>query len=332
MIPRLRRVCAAALLMLVGVAAICHAQEPTGLVEEALPVGEAEPECSGGFDLWIASTRRLPGICRGPAAADFGVERLAGSRGCRFWERSDLDSLLSAPERPLVIFIHGNRYDSGDAKAQGLQLAGRLAACRPGTLPPRVVVFSWPSQKQGLLLKDGRRKYDRAYADGHYLAGFLGQVPPEQPVAIVGYSFGALVAAGALEDLTTEDLPAFPGLRWAERPGRTHLVFIVPAIRSDAAAPRGPFRGMLAGLDRFTLLINSRDEALKFFPLLEPAVRTEAMGYVGMPRRWLPDGLEYVATDAAGVVGKMHTMRRYLDSGSLSDRIASGLLDGLTDE
>ncbi len=332
MFRRFCRVCVAAVLLLAGAATVCSAQESSGLVEEMAAVGEVESECCWDLDVWVASTRRLPGICRGPAAADFGVERLARGGGCRFWERSDLDSLLASPERPLVIFVHGNRYESGDAKSQGIQLAGRLAACRPGTLSPRVVVFSWPSQKQGMLLKDGRRKYERAYADGHYLAGFLGQVSPEQPVAIVGYSFGALVAAEALEDLVAEDLPAFPGLRWAERPGRTHLVFIVPAIRSDAAAPRGPYRGMLAGLDRFTLLINSRDEALKFFPFLEPAVKAEAMGYVGMPRRWLPDGLEYVATDAAGVVGKMHTMRRYLDSGSLSDRIASGLLDGLTDE
>lgn len=326
------RVVVAVALLLGGAVAACPALASADPGEAASPGGEVEAECSPGLDVWIASTRRLPGICRGPAPADFGVERLSGGGSGRFWERSDLASLLAAADRPLVIFIHGNRYDSGDAKSQGIELARRLSACRPGDRSPRVVVFSWPSQKQGMLLKDGRRKYERAYADGHYLAWFLGQVSPEQPVGIVGYSFGALVAAEALEDLASQELPACPGLRWADRPGRTHLVLVVPAIRSDAAAPRGPFRSMLDGLDRFTLVINSRDEALRFFPLLEPEVKSEAMGYVGMPRRWLPDGLEYVATDAASVVGKMHTMRRYLDSGSLSHRIASGLLDGIADE
>ncbi len=293
---------------------------------------ESEPDCCRTLDVWVASTRSLPGTCHGPAAADLRVERLAGGGSCRFWERAGLGELLSAPERPLVIFIHGNRYDSGDAKSQGLRLAGRLSDCCPGAPTPRVVVFSWPSQKQGMLLKDGRLKYERAYTDGRYLAGFLGQVQPEQSVAILGYSFGALVAAEALENLADIEPVASPGLRWAERPGRTHLVFVVPALRSDAFAPRGPFRSMLDGLDRFTLLINSRDEALRFFPLLEPDVKSEALGFVGMPRRWLPGDLEYVATDASNVVGKMHTMRRYLDSGILSNRMAAGLLDGLTND
>jgi esterase/lipase superfamily enzyme len=303
----------------------------------AVVESDDEAECSlhsssadaSGRDVWIASTRRLPGTCRGPAPADFAVQRLTGHGPRRCWEPADLGSLLSAPDRPLVIFIHGNRYDSADAQAQGLRLADRLSACRPAGPTPRVVVFSWPSQKQGILLKDGRRKYERAYADGHYLAWLLGQVQPEQPVGIVGYSFGALVAAEALEDLAAGDLPSSPGLRWADRPGRTHLVLVAPAIRSDAVAPRGPFRSMLSGLDRFTLLINSRDEALRFFPLLEPQVRADALGFVGLPRRWLPAELEYRATDAAAIVGKMHTMQRYLDSGSLSSRIAGGLLDGL---
>lgn len=321
----------AALLLLAGVGAACPTTASVDLAEEVVAADAIEGECCGSPDVWIASTRRLPGTCHTPDVADLSVERLSCG-ACRCWERSQLSDLLATPDRPLVVFVHGNRYDSSDAKSQGLKLARRLSACRPGTPAPRVVIFSWPSQKQGMLLKDGRRKYERAYSDGRYLAWFLGQVQPEQPVAIVGYSFGALVAAEALEDLSGQELPVAPGLRWAERPGRTHLVFVVPAIRCDAVAPCGPFRSMLDGLDRFTLLINSRDEALKFFPLLEPQVKAEAMGYVGMSRRWLPDGIEYVATDAASVVGKLHTMRRYLDSGSLSNRIAGGLLDGLVED
>ena len=331
LVPHCRRIPLAAAILLGGLIAACPVPRAADLAEAARTASELEADCSPEPDLWLASTRRLPGTCQGPAAADLSVERLTGAASCRFWEPADLEDLLSATDRPLVVFIHGNRYDSGDAKSQGMRLAERLSACRPGGPSPRVVVFSWPSQKQGMLLKDGRRKYARAYADGHYLAGLLGRVQPEQPVAIVGYSFGALIAAEALEDLSTQDLPACPGLRWAERPGRTHLVFVVPALRFDAVAPRGGFRNMLAGLERFTLLINSRDEALRFFPLLEPQVKAEAMGYVGVSRRWLPDGLEYTATDAASVVGKMHTMRRYLDSVALSDRIAGGLLDGLSD-
>lgn len=293
------------------------------------PEGDCPQTGSGPLDVWVASTRRLPGICRLPSAASFDVEQLVDDGCTRRWQRSELSALLAEPVQPLVIFVHGNRYDAADAKSQGLRLAHRLAGRLPSGLPPRLVIFSWPSQKQGLLLKDGRRKYDRAYADGHYLAWLLAQVEPERPVAVVGYSFGALVAAEALADL---DDVAPGGLPWAERPGRTQLVFVAPALRCDALAPRGPFHETIVGLDRFTLLINSRDEALRFFPLLEPGVKLPALGYVGMPHRWLPAELEYDAIDAAGIVGKFHTMRRYLDSRSLAERIAAGALDGLTGE
>jgi pimeloyl-ACP methyl ester carboxylesterase len=296
-------------------------------------MADAEGDCpgamSGPLDVWVASTRRLPGICRFPAEATFDVERLADDDCSRRWERSDFGSLVAEPAQPLVVFVHGNRYAAADAKAQGLRLAHRLAARSPVGPAPRLVIFSWPSQKQGLLLKDGRRKYDRAYADGHYLGWLLAQLEPERPVAVVGYSFGALVAAKAFADLG-ELAPG--GIPWAERPGRTQMVFVAPALRSDALAPRGPFRETLAGLDRLTLLVNSRDEALRFFPFLEPGVKLPALGYVGMPRRWLPAELEYDATDAAGIVGKLHTMRRYLDSGSLAERIAAGAVDGLAGE
>jgi hypothetical protein len=305
--------------------------------EVALEVIEAsdaadDADCPPDLDVWVVSTRHLPGICSLPTAARFGIERLVGEPCCRRWERGELSELVGEPGRPLVIFAHGNRYTPRDAKAQGLALARRMAGHAGSGLgsraAPRVVIFSWPSEQQGILLKDGRRKYERAYADGHYLAWLLCQVRPEQPVAIVGYSFGALVAAEAFDDLsrTSPD-----GIAWAERPGRTNLVFVTPALRCDAFAPRGPYRQAVRGLDGLTLLVNSRDEALKFFPLLEPAVRVDAMGYVGMARRWLPAEVEYKVTDTASVVGKLHTMWQYLDSRSLSGRIATGALTGMTE-
>lgn len=321
---RTRFVAALALGLVVGTVCPARGGEPA----DGEPAAEfAEAACPAGLDLWVASTRRLPDVCAPPSQAHLAVERLVGQPGSRCWERADLAGLFADPTRPLVIFVHGNRYESADAKEQGLRLARRLTDHGPAGPDPRVVIFSWPSQKQGLLLKDGRRKYERAYADGLYLAWLLGKVPPEQPVALVGYSFGALVVAEALEDLARRSV----GIPWAERPGRTHLVFVAPALRFDAFAPRGPFRSGLEGVDRFALLVNSQDEALRFFPLLEPSVRVDAMGYVGIRRDWLPADLEYAASDAAGIVGKLHTMRRYLDSRPLAERIATGALSGLAD-
>lgn len=280
-------------------------------------------------DLWLVSTRRLPAICALPTAPALHVERRIA--GC--WERSDMAALLGDDSRPLLIFIHGNRYEAGSAKSQGLLLARHVAACCPAGPSPRTLIFSWPSEQQGILLKDGRAKYDRAFVDAHYLAWLLGQVPPEQPLAIVAYSFGALIAAEATEDLAEANRSGRPDIQpWSTRPGRTHVVFVAPAVRCDALAPRGPYRELLEGLERLTLVINSRDDALKFFPLLDRDVRADALGYVGMPRRWLGDGIDYSATDAAGIVGRNHGLPLYLASPALTRRIARGAVEGLADE
>ena len=279
-------------------------------------------------DVWSVSTRRLPGICRLPDAADLAVERCIDPDRGR-WERSDLANLLADPARPLLVFIHGNRYEAGEAKGQGVLLARHCTAGCPGGARPRVVIFSWPSAQQGILLKDGRAKYERAYADGHYLAWFLGQVAPERPVAIVAYSFGALITLEALEDLVAAERSGRTDiLPWTRRAGRTHLVFVAPAVRCDALAPRGPYAETRACFDRLTLVINSRDDALKFFPWIDRDIRADALGRVGMPRRWA-EGAEFIATDAAGIVGKQHGLPLYLASPTLSRRIATGALDAL---
>ena len=280
-------------------------------------------------DVWLVSTRRLPAICALPTAPALHVERR--SAGC--WESSDMAELLGDDARPLLIFIHGNRYDAGSAKSQGVLLARHMAACCPEGPAPRTLIFSWPSEQQGILLKDGRAKYERAFVDAHYLAWLIGQVSPERPLAVVAYSFGALIAAEATEDLVEANRCGRPDIQpWSARPGRTHFVFVAPAVRCDALAPRGPYRELLEGLERLTLVINSRDDALKFFPLLDRDQRADALGYVGMPRRWMADGIDFSATDAAGIVGKTHGLPLYLASPTLTRRIARGALEGLAGE
>jgi len=273
-------------------------------------------------DVWVASTRRLPGICRVPERVGLDVERLAGG-DCGRWERASVEALLDDPGRPLVVFIHGNRYAAGEAKGQGLRLARLIAAGRPDAGAVRTLIFSWPSEQEGVLLRDVRVKYDRAHADGHYLAWLLGRVDPDRPVAVVGYSYGAIVGLEALRDRAVADGPA-----WADRPGRTHLVLVAPAVRCDALAPRGPYRATLAGLDRLTIVANSDDSVLTFFHVVDRDLRAGALGAAAMPRRWLPADVDYAAVDAADIVGHRHRLPLYLDSPTLARRITTGAVAG----
>ena len=308
--------------LLTGIAPVeARAEAAVATVEPAACLACPDP------DVWVVSTRRLPSICRLPAHAAFDVERRIGGS----WQTSSAEDLLADSDRPLVIFIHGNLYEPCDAKSQGVVLARRLWGACPQGIPPRVVVFSWPSQQQGRLIPSSRNNFRRSFVDGHYLARLLGQADPAQPVALVGYSFGGTIAVGAIEDLVQADGdPSAAVNRWVGRPGRTHLVLVAPAVRHDALSPRGLFAPATAGIDRLTLLINSSDLALKMFPHLEPGAKVDALGSVGMPRRWLPGPVEYSATDAAAIVGRRHAFPLYLESATLSGRIAAGAIGGLS--
>ncbi|MFM8734765.1 MAG: alpha/beta fold hydrolase [Pirellulales bacterium] len=276
-------------------------------------------------DVWSVSTRRLPGICGLPDHADVEVERRVAGR----WQPADVADLLSEPGRPFVVFIHGNRYESSEAKSQGVSIARQIAAASTA-VSPRTVIFSWPSQQRGRLIASSRENYRRSSADGHYLAWLLGRVSPEQPVAIIGYSLGAVVAAEALSDLVAAPAES-PVAGWASRPGRTHLVLVVPAMRADALAPRGQFGGATIGINRLTLVTNSRDLALRMFPHLDRESNSDALGVVGMSRRVVPAHVEFSAADAAPVVGPRHALPEYFRSASLMRRIAAGAVAGLGD-
>ncbi|MBU6222814.1 MAG: alpha/beta hydrolase [Planctomycetes bacterium] len=277
-------------------------------------------------DVWVVSTRGLPEVCRLPESVNFHVQRLRPDGSA--WERSDLSGLLDDPTRPVMVFIHGNRYTPAEARQQGLDLARRAAGCCGSGL--RIIIYSWPSEQQGILLKDGRSKYQRSYSEGRYLAWLLGQFEPERPVAIVGYSFGAIITLEAIDDLLIAEQAGNGTVRpLTGRSGPVNVVFIAAAVRSDALAPRGPYRDALDHIDRLTLLVNSDDDALRFFPFLDCRQRAEALGFVGMPRRWMPMTVPFSSFDAAGIVGRTHGFQHYLASPSLMRRICEGATTGL---
>ncbi len=287
--------------------------------------GGRRPAC--GRDVWSVITRALPEIGHMPREPRFGVERLDAD-GRR--HPAGLEALLADPRQPLLVFVHGNRYEHHEAWEEGLLLAARTCATCPEAARTRTVIFSWPSAQQGILLRDSRAKYRRAQSEGHYLASFLARVGPDRPVALICYSYGSLIALEALEDLVHAHASGREGVEpWIGRTAPLHVVLVAAAVRHDALAPCGPYRETLPCIDRLTLLYNSDDCALSFFEFVDRSLRTEALGHEGMPASWVPRGIGFSQVDAAPIVGTSHAFTDYLRSRSLMGRICSGAGRGL---
>jgi esterase/lipase superfamily enzyme len=245
-------------------------------------------------------------------------------------ELARLEASLFLAREPLTPRRLAKLAGLADDADDVVTLARKLASTCPGAAPVRTVIFSWPSDKQGILLRDSRVKYERAVTDGHYLAWLLSQVEPDRPVAIVGYSYGALIALEALEDLVHAEAAGRSDVRsWTNRSAPLHLVLVAAAVRQDAFAPRGPYREILPCIDRLTILSNSSDIALRFFEHVDRSLRTEALGNIGMPAAWIPRGIEFSQVDCAEIVGPSHRLKHYLNSPLLMRRICSAAGRGL---
>lgn len=274
--------------------------------------------CPSPFEslgLWMVSTRHLT-----PEAAAADVESPA--LGVTMMDESGnrhsiaLDDFFSSlrPERPVIVHVHGNRITEQEANGRGRFVRGQIGRHVPVEAAD-FVVFSWPSEKTGILVKDGRSKARMTEAEGLYLGWLLRElVRREIPVAVIAYSFGCRVTTGALHALAGGCLSgrSLPGdsIRGAQIP----VALVAPALDTDWLGPRG-YHG-LAGqnISRMVLLYNSRDAVLKRYWMIERGGHSQALGYTGP--RYSPLGYDgspipLTVRDCTATLGRAHNEVQY---------------------
>jgi hypothetical protein len=283
--------------------------------------------CDRAFDqLWVISTRGLGGCGNIQAPPNFFVQRRTVDGA---WATSSIDEFLAAddPSTPIGFAMHGNRVSPAQAIRQGMMAYRQFTARVPASQPVRFVIWSWPSDRIHGILKDVRAKAARSTTDGKYLAWTLHQLDPQTPVSLIGFSYGARIATGALHVVAGGSLDGF-SLGAAKTPRTPMRASFAAAALHNYWLDEGQYHGRaLEVVDTMLLINNSCDMALKRYRFLDRSRTAAALGFTG-PAGWSPHYAKIRVVDACRDVGKAHDWDRYLSSGRYTALQANTLQAG----
>lgn len=268
----------------------------------------------------LLSTRGLGTRCDAAAMAD-GMHSERRDESGQWHPLTWSETLAEfADPLPTVIYVHGNRVASGVDKSHGLEFYRWLAARKSAATPMRYVIWSWPSTQIRGRLKDYEVKAARCRPCGWQLAWAIDQLPPDVPLTLVGYSYGARLATGTLHILGGGRLG---DLELTERahPNRPPINVALVAAAVDAAWLRpGGYHGKAISQCASLVLVNNQlDPAMRFYPLSPIGWHRDALGYAGVPgRASLGDLAARIhSVDMTEAVGRHHSLDVYLANSSL---------------
>jgi hypothetical protein len=292
--------------------------------------------CPGRHDksldrLWLVSTRSLSSeACRANLTTPgFQVSQLDT---CGKVQRTSLEQLLDAREddRPIMIQVHGNRMSSDSALDRGL-FVYHSTMLHADERPIDFIIFSWPSERVGMLLTDGREKAERTDAEGLYLAWLVRElVNRNVRVALIGFSFGGRVATGAMHAMAGGKLGgrSLPGehIRGAE----VSVGLIAPALEDDWLRS-GQYHGLATqNISQLSILYNRRDAVLKRYWLIDTVRGSMALGFTG-PKGVAPrfDGspMPLTSRDCSPSLGIRHDEKEYYQQSCRAGKQMAKLLE-----
>jgi hypothetical protein len=288
-------------------------------------------DCTPGFrahdELWFVDSRGA--ACGTNSASELPRLSVERRNAANRWQRASLTDLLAAdPTVETVIWVHGNRVSSGEARQRGWEFY-HLLTRQADARPLRLIIWTWPADRIRGPLKDVRYKAMLCVPAAYHLARFLRRVDPATPVGLVGFSYGARVITGALHLQAGGSLGSYRLPKTTAKAGpMPRAVLWASAINDDWLMP-GHYHGLaLQQLQSATFLNNSCDRALKHYRWIDRCTRPEALGYWGLA------GMQCLGNNRAKVqqqdvccwVGSVHSGCTYLYSPSIMARTWRGIV------
>jgi len=275
-------------------------------------------------EVWLISTRAAPRSAASraddPRIQYWRMEKNA-------WSPADagMFQAIGHPEVPATFVVHGNRAGPDEAIQVGCSVHRHLKGVQPDH-PFRFAIWSWPSEQRCRGVRaDVQLKAHYSDVQALYLAECLRNVSPDQPVTLVGYSFGERIVTGALELLAGGRVGGYRlGKPVVPRNAPWRAVLIAAALDAHWLLPGQRHGRALGQLDQMLVTVNPCDRVMRLYPRMYGRRGPEALGYFGMgclPARSDRGKLEQL--DVSCAVGTEHGWWSYWRSTSLRAAIAS---------
>lgn len=273
---------------------------------------------------WIVSSRCASQSFNdgGPCNLDYFEHRPDGSL-CRTNAAAMASQFL--PGVPVCVFIHGSFVSWEDNQQESHQTYLWIRRACPNR-PLHVVFFTWPSDRMTALLVGCEVLYRGVQAEynAFHVTRMLSQISDCQPVCLVGHSYGARIAMGALHLAAGGDIE---GHRTTACVGRKRMRAVLAAAALDHQWLNDcqRYERALCRAECVLNLRNRHDLALKTYNILRPFAR-RALGASGVT--WWDRNLQTCTAtiqdyDVSSLIGCGHYWPNYFGCPAIASAISS---------
>lgn len=273
---------------------------------------------AGERDVWLVSARGF-GSCDSKPSLTYW-RYAAGT-----WNAATQDELFTAPPLPTCVWTHGNWVSHDRAATMGWHVYEQFKSCGAGDASFRMIIFSWPTERQGKVRQDARAKAIAAEEYAWPLAWVVDRLPPETPVSLLGFSYGARLNSATLHLLGGGELCG----RYLERPEGTSAprqlreILLAAAMDNFVLAPDAQYRNALPAAERIVNIFNARDNVLDLYPLLWRLGGPKAAGYTGLIGYGGPYADKVAEINVTGMLTPKHEWDSYFHAGGLTHQIVA---------
>lgn len=247
------------------------------------------------------------------------VNKWSGSR----WLRSDVENALPTGGTGMltIIYVHGNFMERNNA-LERVRIVDRYLREQTDR-PYRLLMLSWPSQKESKPLRDVLSNAESAECESLYFAWMLQRLRNEPQVSLLGFSFGARAVTGGLHLDAGGVIPGFMKLPMPNTdPTMKYRVGLVaPAMDRNWIEKNGRHQMAMTHVESMVNLYNSKDPILRRFRFIDRLSRPIAAGFAGFaglaaladPRVTTPlAGQSRIQQyDCGSVIGTTHSEKSY---------------------